>query len=493
MLPTQPSAAGLLAFRLSPDNFKAYIAQSRKCPLGYRVQSDADIDSAKSQSVIVRGFDPHAVAAIKAANDGPGTVLQATYHLGKEMLTVIWQVEGILHIPSEHWRLALKTRLCGVYDSLTGTLYEVKVQAKPVELLLISQAALPRYLAQHEYMRDWKRLEPAPPPPGNSLDPLAQAQATWHLLSPVQDEHWPRYSAHRRNAEWDLALMRQRESLSLTVPPFLDKIKDGVETVLKRTSLSADEQAVVADGILPQALEVWDDGSDGVYVCPSFTFPVTICVLTFLQTSYMHRGASWMRHPTPARRRNGPPSTLDVFVHYPSPCNVRILYRLHDPAPTPSPESQTFRIRSRNTHPQHGVDGWRLLFEMDISQVPKRTRRGGKDVERRTWGLTSADALGVHDALFGTAEAADSVGAKVSVLDAMLLVLAAVGFHMELRKAGADEGARVWDEDRFAYWEGPNWKLGKLEWIGGNLRTVCGAPLRGDKLAKEEVVEDDSD
>ena len=66
-----------------------------------------------------------------------------------------------------------------------------------------------------------------------------------------------------------MAVMNQRESLSLTVMPFLDLVKDGVETVLKRTELSADEQAVVADGILPQALEVWDDGSDGIYVSVS--------------------------------------------------------------------------------------------------------------------------------------------------------------------------------------------------------------------------------
>ncbi len=90
-------------------------------------------------------------------------------------------------------------------------------------------------------MRDWKRLEPAQPPPSSLADP--QAQATWHLLSPVQDEYWTHYVIQRRDAEWDLALLRQRESLSLTVPPFLDKIKDGVETILKRTDLSADEQA----------------------------------------------------------------------------------------------------------------------------------------------------------------------------------------------------------------------------------------------------------
>ncbi len=129
---------------------------------------------------------------------------------------------------------------------------------------------------------------------------------------------------------------------------------------------------------------------------------------------------------------------------------------------------------------------------MDISQVPKRTRRGTKDVERRTWGLTRTDALRVHDALFGTA-AADAVGAKVSVLDAVLLVLASVGFHMQLKQADAAEGAGSWDEDRFGYLEGPHWKLGKLEWIAGNLRTVCGVPLKGDKLSTEEVVEDDSD
>lgn len=194
------------------------------------------------------------------------------------------------------------------------------------------------------------------------------------------------------------------------------------------------------------------------------------------------------------------PAMMEVFVHHPCPCNIRILYRLHDPSRAPACvplEAQTFRLRGLETHPQHGVNGWRLLFEMDLSQVPKRTRRGKKGVERRTWGLTSADALRVHDALFGTADAAapaDAVGARVSVLDAVLLVLASVGFHLELRKGSADEGAKnFWDKDRFGYWEGPKWKLGKLEWVGGNLRTVYGVPLKGDKLAMEEVVEDDSD
>ncbi|KAM5538531.1 hypothetical protein V8D89_007864 [Ganoderma adspersum] len=493
-----PQATDLLRFRLSPDDFQAYIAQSRKPRSGYYEQCGTDIDPSKLQTVAVRGFDPDAVAAIKAANEGKGSVLDATYGLANKMLTVVRQIEDILRIPSEHWRLTSKSRLCE-----TDPLYTPKVQPKPVELLLISQSALPRYLSQNDYMSDWKRLEPAPPPPGSPIHPLAQAQATWHLLSPVQDEHWARYAAQRRDAEWNLALMNQRESLSLTVMPFLDKIKDGVETILKRTELSADQQAVVADGILPQALEVWDDGSDGVYVsvfpsCRDYMrahLPPNLAHTP--QYPYERGTPPQLEDVTALTHISSPlrPVTMEVFVHYPCPCNIRILYRLHDPSPAPvPPEAQTFRIRSRETHPQDKVDGWRLLFEMDLSQIPKRTKRGKKDVERRTWGLTCADALRVHDALFGTADAADAVGAKVSVLDAVLLVLASVGFHMELRKGSADEGAKnFWDEDRFAYWEGPKWKLGKLEWVGGNLRTACGVSLKGDKLAAEEVVEDDSD
>ncbi|KAI1797348.1 hypothetical protein LXA43DRAFT_1057129 [Ganoderma leucocontextum] len=452
------SPIGLLVFRLSPDDFKSYIAETRRSRLGYDeqlLQSDPEIDPFKLQAIIVRGFDADAVAVIKAANDGKETVLNVSYSLEQQMFVVIRKVEDILRVPSEHWRLTPKTRLCGVYNTLIDTFYNVKPQPKPIELLLIPQSAVTRYLAQHEYMRDWKRLQPAPPPPSSPADPLAQARATWHLLSPMQDN----YVTQRRDAEWNLVLMRQRESLSFTVPLFLDKIKDGVETILQRTELSADEQAVIADGILPQALEL-----DEV-------------------TAFTHISS-------PTR-----PATLDVFLHYPFPCNIKILYRLHDPVPAPvlGALPQSFNIRGVETHPQHRLDSWRLLFEMNISQVHKRTRRGMKDVERRMWGLTQADALRVHAALFGAADAADAVGAKVSVLDAMLLVLASVGFHMQLKQANADEGARFADEDRFGYWEGGHWKLGKLEWIAGNLRTVCGVPLKGDTLCMGEVVEDDSD
>ena len=221
-------------------------------------------------------------------------------------------------------------------------------------------------------------------------------------------------------------------------------------------------------------------------------YPNTYTTRTRHTTAVGRRDGPHAHLLAPASRHDGGVRALPLPVQHPDP--------LPPPRPLPAgvpPEAPTFRLRGLETHPQDRVDGWRLLFEMDLSQVPKRTRRGKKDVERRTWGLTSADALRVHDALFGTADAAapaDAVGARVSVLDAVLLVLASVGFHLELRKGSADEGAKnFWDKDRFGYWEGPKWKLGKLEWVGGNLRTVYGVPLKGDKLAMEEVVEDDSD
>ncbi|TBU63092.1 hypothetical protein BD310DRAFT_667652 [Dichomitus squalens] len=462
MSTTTSSGAGLLAFRLSSDQFQAYTAEARVEHYAGYEHSDGAVSVSRTHSVLVRGFDQNAVAAIKTANGGKADVLKTSYGPGKSMRSVIRQVEDVLLIPCKHWRLVPRTRLCEEHDTLIE-LDRAKQQKKPIEILLIPVTALPLYLSKHEYMRDWKRLQPAPASPSARTDSLAQALTTWHLLSPLQDRNWPCYIAQRREAEWNFARLMQHECLSLTTPPFLDKIKGGVEDILKRAGLSSDEQAVIADGVLPQGLEVWDDAWDGLYLLDV--------------TAFTH-----ISSPTC-------PASLDVFLHYPSPGNMTILYRIHNPAPPESDHLQTharshrFYIRCSDEQPHPGLDGWRLFFEMKISEVPKRTRRGTKDVERRTWGLTRENASALHDALFGSLES------SVTKLDAALLVLASVGFHMRL----APDGPGWKGADGFASDMEGEFKLGKLEWIGANLRTVCGVPLETDKLSMKEIVEDDSD
>ena len=71
-MPPPAKASDLLRFRLSPAEFEAYVAQSRKPRLGYCEQSGADIDQSKLQAVVVRGFDPDAVVA-SVAGSGPWT------------------------------------------------------------------------------------------------------------------------------------------------------------------------------------------------------------------------------------------------------------------------------------------------------------------------------------------------------------------------------------------------------------------------------------
>ena len=108
-MPPPAKASDLLRFRLSPAEFEAYVAQSRKPRLGYCEQSGTDIDPSKLQAVVVRGFDPDAVVAIKAANDGKGSVLDATYGLGKEMVYLTLRLHAVpfvLIITLAHCRLA---------------------------------------------------------------------------------------------------------------------------------------------------------------------------------------------------------------------------------------------------------------------------------------------------------------------------------------------------------------------------------------------------
>ena len=172
---------------------------------------------------------------------------------------------------------------------------------------------------------------------------------------------------------------------------------------------------------------------------------------------------------------------VDVFLHYPARFNCKVLYRIHDPVPPADERLKIFHIRSAEKV-QAGQNGWRLLFDVSIDEVRCRRGRGYKDVERDTWSLTAAHAERLRDTLFGT------LADKVPTLQAVLFVLASVGFHMEMR-----DPEKKYSEDGFAYVEGPDWKIGKCGWIGTNLRAACGVPFPGEQAKTKVVVEDDSD
>ena len=63
---------------------------------------------------------------------------------------------------------------------------------------------------------------------------------------------------------------------------FTFKIKHSVENLLRSTQLGTDEQKAVADGVLPQGLEVEDDDNEGSDVRPLPTSPLSqdVSVLT---------------------------------------------------------------------------------------------------------------------------------------------------------------------------------------------------------------------
>ncbi|KAI0749559.1 hypothetical protein C8Q80DRAFT_631931 [Daedaleopsis nitida] len=339
-------------------------------------------------------------------------------------------------------------------DTLVGD-QSKKASQRPIELILVPEDVVVCYLSGHEYMREWKRLKPAETAVGSSSDTLPHAQALFHLLSTASDPYWGRYIAQRQEAEWTYARMRERLVMELTIEPFTSKIKYGVESTLQRTKLSEHQQAIVADGVLPQGMEVWDDSYEGVDLLDVKAFT---------------------RIFSPTR-----PSMVDVYLLYPRPHQCQVFYRIHDPAPPAEERLKIFHIRSAEKV-EAGRDGWQLVFNVRTDEVPTRRGRGTKDVERSTWALRQADAGRLHDVLFSNGEFGD----KVSLLDAVLFVLASVGFHLRMRNP-----AEKYSRDGFGDWE-PEFKISKCEWIATNLRSACGVPLPGEKANTRQVIEDDS-
>lgn len=131
-------------------------------------------------------------------------------------------------------------------------------------------------------MHEYKSLKPNRVAATTLSDPRAHAQAAFHLLAPQEHSHWDDYAAQRRNAEWTFARMLARSSDEDFVEFFTFKIKHSVENILRSTQLGTDEQKAVADGVLPQGLEVEDDDNEGSDVRPLPTSPLSqdVSVLT---------------------------------------------------------------------------------------------------------------------------------------------------------------------------------------------------------------------
>lgn len=155
--------------------------------------------------------------------------------------------------------------------------YAVSLKSLP-----IPEDAIVDFLAKHYYMREWKRLKPSRVPPlADRAGALARAQSLFHLLSPPEDQHWAAYIAQRQDAEWTFIRMKARFGcMEMAAENFLDTIKYQTRLVLERTKLTAEEQAAVADGVLPQRVKA-EDGPEGVYVRILPSFPMcTIELIT---------------------------------------------------------------------------------------------------------------------------------------------------------------------------------------------------------------------
>ncbi|KAI0714453.1 hypothetical protein C8T65DRAFT_738701 [Cerioporus squamosus] len=334
------------------------------------------------QQQIVRARTPRATAAkgdtvssqkkqaivIRGYNDDATAAIRTAAGGREEVLKASYMI-------GKDMRLTSKSSVRNPEDTL---MYSEKATDRPIGLILVPEDAIVEYLSKHDYMRQWKRLKLSPTSPqASSMDILAQAQSMFHLLSLSKDPHWAAYVAQRQDAEWTF-------------------IKNATRSVLEHTKLTAAEQAAVSDGVLPQGLESCDDGSDGVYWNDATVFT---------------------RIFSPTR-----PAMSDVYLHYPAPCNLKIIYRIHSPAPSADERLKIFHIRSLKK-PEAGHDDWRLLFNVGFERVPCKGKRGYRNTERRKWGMKKTEAKQVRDVLFGP------LGDKVSILEAVLFVLTTVAPH----------------------------------------------------------------
>ncbi|KAI0649282.1 hypothetical protein C8Q79DRAFT_1007816 [Trametes meyenii] len=444
----------LLSFRVSAKELKEHAAETRK-PRHYE-KTTTSANASNTQAILVSGFNEDAASAIKASNGGKD-VMNVSYVLGKDMRTIAWQVEDILLVPSKHWRLTPKEQTMLPEDTLSFD-YGNKPTKAPIELLLVPEDALVYYIAEvieksesTEFHPVWRYLPPSPPPADiseqGSGEYLARASAAFNLLSPSLGAGWDGYFAQRQDSEWKLARMRYRLSKEDHVESYLGRIKDAVEAILAATKLTENERRVVADGVLPQGLEVEDDGDDG-----DFLSDVTV----------------FARIYSPCR-----PTLLDVFLERPDKGAITILYRVHDPAPPAGQWLKIFHIRSVEGPPKVGKSGWRRLFAIK-RETPTRGGKARKTTNSK-WDLSRAEAAQLHDVLFG-GEGHD-VAKKVPIEDAVRLVMASVGFHFELGTGSGDPK----DKDRIGKGEGWVWEIDCEEWIGTQLRATCDAPSQGDK------------
>lgn len=107
----------------------------------------------------------------------------------------------------------------------------------------------------------WKLLQPGQI---DSVDPVKQAAATWHLTN--QDETnpaaWAQYSTERHASERKLAeLLGWQEWRELR--PLMQQIKYGAGQILKETTLDRSQIFSILDGVMPQSIDIRDEDGTG--------------------------------------------------------------------------------------------------------------------------------------------------------------------------------------------------------------------------------------
>ncbi|RDX57567.1 hypothetical protein OH76DRAFT_1493749 [Lentinus brumalis] len=453
-----PAQSPLLRFRLSRQDFQQQVVRARETRTD---TAQRDARPAKKQAIVIRGYNDDATAAIRIAAGGREEVLKASYILGKEMVTfstligahistIVEQVEDALLIPSKHWRLTSKSAARNPEDTLIRDCGDA-IRSRPVGLLLVPEDAVVDYLSDSKnetMMLEWKRLKPSTPPQASLVDVLAQAQSMFHLLVPSEDKDWGQYMTRRQDAEWSFVRVRERLGcMEMSSENLLDTINYATRSILERTGLTAEEQAAVSDGVLPQGVDAEDDGGD----CVRWK-DVTVLTRTF----------------SPTR-----PAMIDVHLRYRERGNLDISYRIHNSLSHPT-----------STAGKDSLDwsgDWRSVFHVDVTEIRRKYRHGQRPPKnvhwRSSWGMNETDAKQVRDVLFGP------LGDKVSTLDAVLFLLTTVGFRMNVR-TGDDERFRdSVDGD-------PLWEVGDEEWLGRNIRKACGISIADEK---EDEVESDDD
>lgn len=341
---------------------------------------------------------------------------------------------------------------------------------------MVPEEAVMDYLLQREDLREWKWLRTGSIDGVDSSDSLVFASRVFNLLVPEVSGGWDRYVTQRQDSEWLFARLCERlEDNSLT-EMIVKKIQCSVRHNMWRSSLSSDELSKLIDGVLPQVVDAWDDGS--VHWSVRDGFPDVYVFIDSFYRVQLNNVTVYTRVYSAVR-----PALIDVFLIHPVPGCCRVLYQVHDPAPPAEDRLKLYHVRDIKDVPQVGR-GWSFLFDIQLDTTLEHRQRRHEKYERTNWGLGPADAQRIHDVLFGSAT--DGVGSKVSLSDAVLFLLGSVGFSVSLKNADDP-----WSEDGPGQSEYLHWRIDSMKWgwIGAKIRAACATPLPGDKQLMKSVPE----